>query len=341
MKTFFRLLFILGFCCFLSSCSNKLQFPQNGLSIGFYNVENLFDTIDDPRTDDKDFLPSGKNKWDTKRYNHKINQLSRVIASMDSLQAPHIIGLAEVENKHVLNDLIAASELKHVAYNIVHFESKDPRGIEVALLYQPKYFKLLTEKEMKIKMNQCSGEMRFVLYAKGIVATQDTLHIFVNHWKSRSGGAKETEAKRIRYADFLREKADSLFLIDPNANIIICGDLNDNPTDKSIVEHLKALPANQPIESQNLYNLSYVPFLKGLGTLYYQSWDFFDQIIVSSNLLQASKKTLRCSEIMVIKHPWMLYTYKGEQRPNRTFSGGKYYGGFSDHLPVMIRLTIE
>ncbi|MDR0970070.1 MAG: hypothetical protein LBM67_05995 [Lentimicrobiaceae bacterium] len=341
MKTFFQLLFIFCFCCFFGSCCNKLQFPQNGLTIGFYNVENLFDTIDDPHTDDKDFLPSGKNQWNTARYNHKINQLSRVIASMDSTSPPHIIGLAEIENKHVLNDLVATTELKSAAYDIVHFDSKDPRGIEVALLYQPKYFKLLTEKEMKVKMNAHSGEMRFVLYVKGIVAKEDTLHIFVNHWKSRSGGAKETEPKRIRYADFLREKADSLFRIDPNANIVICGDLNDNPTDISIVEHLKALPANRTIEAQNLYNLSFIPFSEGAGTLYYQNWDFFDQIIVSSNLLKKQAKSLCSSEITTIRHPWMLYTYKGKNRPNRTFSGGKYYGGFSDHLPVMIRLAYE
>lgn len=321
------------------SCSSKLQFPKEGLTLGFYNLENLFDTIDDPKTDDKDWLPEGKSKWDSERYNHKMNQMAKVIASMDTLSFPHILGLSEVENATVLDDLISNPQLKKANYSSIHFEGKDPRGIEVAMIYRSKFFKPVLKKELKVRMKETSAEMRYVLYVKGVTALDDTLHIFVNHWTSRFGGREQTNKKRLKYGQTLKSISDSLFRADSNANIIICGDLNDNPTDKSILEGLQTLVPSDKIEDLKLYNLSAIPFTQGKGSLYYDGWEFYDQIIVSSNLLKKNADNLKTSDIQIVKHPWMLFKYKKEFRPNRTISGNKYFGGYSDHLPVMIRLT--
>lgn len=181
--------------------------------------------------------------------------------------------------------------------------------------------------------------MRFVLYVKGVTALDDTLHVLVNHWTSRYGGREQTDAKRLKYGQILKSFADSLFRADSKANIIICGDLNDNPTDKSILDGLQAFAPSDEIEDLKLYNLSAIPFSQGNGSLYYDGWEFYDQMIVSSNLLKKGSNNLKTGTIKVVKHPWMLFKYKNDFRPNRTLSGNKYFGGYSDHLPVMIRLT--
>lgn len=321
----------------LSGCHNgvqKLKTPNNGFVIGFYNIENLFDTINDPSINDEEFLPQSKVSWNTARYKSKLENISRVIAAMDTNSFPHVLGLAEVENKQVLDDLIAQKTLRAADYSIIHFADSDPRGIEVAALYRAAFFKPVVQKTFQPVTN---GKVnRHILYLKGLTATEDTLHIFVNHWTSRYGGLEETKPARMGTAIFLKNITDSLFLVNPAANIIIVGDLNDNPEDESLVVGLDAKwPQN--IEPLALYNLSLEPHSKGEGTLYYKSWDFFDQVIVSSSLLGAGP--LHVSPIEIVKKDWMLFKPReGDARPNRTMSGGKYYGGFSDHLPVVVRV---
>ncbi|MCC7318703.1 MAG: hypothetical protein IT219_09225 [Bacteroidales bacterium] len=322
----------------LSGCHNgvqKLKTPSNGFVVGFYNIENLFDTVNDPSINDEEFLPQSKVSWNTARYDSKLENISRVIAAMDTTSFPHVLGLAEVENKQVLDDLIARKTLHSANYSIIHFADSDPRGIEVAALYRPDFFKPIVLKTFQPVTN--GKAYRHILYLKGVNATDDTLHVFINHWTSRYGGLEETKPARMGTAVFLKNITDSLFVVNPTANIIIVGDLNDNPEDESLILGLNAeWPQN--IQPKTLYNLSLEPHSKGVGTLYYKGWDFFDQVIVSSPLL--GEGSLRVSPIEIVKKDWMLFHPKeGDARPNRTMSGGKYYGGFSDHLPVVVRLV--
>jgi hypothetical protein len=324
-----------------SSCQNafqKLSQPANGFTIAFYNVENLFDTINDPTINDEEYLPESKVAWNTERYMNKLDNLGKVIAAMDTLDFPHVLGLSEVENEAVLKDLIQNSHVKKANYKIVHIEGSDPRGIEVAMIYRPEFFNPFHKQALNFSLNN-GREQRHILYVKGTIASGDTLHVFVNHWTSRFGGKEETIPARTGTAAFLRTVVDSLFAVNPNSKIIIGGDFNDNPDDPSMFSFLKAYAPNDEIRPLSLYNLAMEPYLLGEGTLYYQGWDFFDQVVVSSALLAPFDGNLKSGPIEVIKKDWMLFQPRdGEARPNRTASGGRYYGGFSDHLPVLIRL---
>ena len=326
-----------------SSCQQRMQqlsMPKEGLTFAFYNVENLFDTINDPTINDEEFLPDGKNNWDTKKYKHKLAQMARVIAAMDTMSYPDMLGLAEVENKQVLEDLVKQPAIKAANYQIIHLSDDDPRGIEVAMLYRKEFFRPASVKAIQIVNDSITSPLRHILYVKGTVATGDTLHLFVNHWASRYGGEEATKGRRWASGKTIRSIADSLFAINRNSNLIIAGDLNDNPTDPSLVSFMQAKNPYDGIGTGDLYNLSLKPYSNGEGTLYYKSWDLFDQVIVSSNLLKPNTGKLQVSDLIIIKKPWMLFQPKeGDARPNRTLSGSRYFGGYSDHLPVMVRLT--
>jgi hypothetical protein len=328
----------------MSACqprTGKLMTARDGWTVGFYNVENLFDTIDAPGKNDADFLPNAKVAWNTERYYHKLNQIGRVIASMDTLDFPHVLGLCEVENIHVLDDLIVNPWIKKARYEIIHAESSDNRGIETAILFRPDYFKPVYHRPVQvIKDNGRQVTYRHIMYVKGIVSTRDTLHIFVNHWTSRFGGREKTQEARNFTANVLKTITDSILFAHPDASIVIVGDFNDNPEDESLSLYLGANnPQSSPVEASKLYNLAFAPRSRGEGTLYYQGWDMFDQIIVSSALLQQKKNQLNTTDMEIVAKHWMLFQGSGGvARPNRTMSGGRYFGGFSDHLPVLVRL---
>jgi len=322
-----------------ASCARK---PIQTISFAFYNVENLFDTIDDPHIRDNSHLPDSKVPWNTERYQHKLDNLAKVISSVDTTGFPTLFGLCEVENADVVFDLVNHSDLVKASYSFLHKDSPDERGIDVAMLFQSKYYTPVETNYIKLIFPwDPTNNTRDILYSKGIVGKNDTLHIFINHWVSRWGGQEKTEPSRRFIGKTLKHITDSIFNLQPDANIIIAGDLNDNPTDLSISEDLGALAVSKPIKDQTLYNLSHNLYVDGQGSLYYRSWDMFDQIIVSSSLLAGNSGFRATSEKQtVIKHDWMLYhPKKGVARPSRTSSGGKYFGGYSDHLPVFIRLS--
>lgn len=333
--TLLSLVVIIGF---LSSCSQKKKQP---VSFAFYNVENLFDTIDDPTISDERYLPESEIPWNNERYQHKLDNLTKVMSSVDSSGFPTIFGLCEVENIYVLQDLVNHPVVKKANYQILHKNSPDERGIDVALLYQKEFYTPVETKYIRIRFPfDTANKTRDILYSKGFVEGSDTLHIFINHWTSRWGGQEATEANRQFIGETLKIKTDSILKAQPKASIIIAGDLNDNPTDISVKEKLGALPVTKPIIKTSLYNLSLSLFNMGEGTLYYKSWDMFDQIIVSGNMLEG-RGGIKVETIdqVIIKHDWMLYQPKeGPARPSRT-AAGRYYGGYSDHLPVFIRMT--
>jgi len=305
----------------------------------FYNVENLFDTRDDSATSDNDFTPAGALHWTNGRLNEKLNRISKVVIAAGEWQPPVIIGLCEIENRQVLNNLVLNTPLSRFNYEIIHFDSPDERGIDVALLYDSRKVRVAGSSVIPVSNGRLIT--RDILHVKSIIES-DTCHIFVNHWPSRSSGQLETDSYRMRAAMILRNAVDSLFRINLTAKIIIMGDFNDDPGEESIVKGLMASSTSEICMPGKLCNLSVSPQKSPVkGTLKYQgNWNLFDQIIVSGGLLADPG-------IKVIKNSYRIFytsfmveadeTYNGV-RPNRTYLGYRYHGGFSDHLPVTIEI---
>jgi len=341
-----KIISLLTVIVFLASCQNT---TTKSFTFAFYNVENLFDTINDKGVADESYLPDSKVAWNTERYHDKLENMSKVMKSLDSTDLPALFGICEVENLGVVEDLIKHPNLNKAGYKIIHKNSPDERGIDVALLYNPKVFKPITnifiKPDLWIITDSTTEEVktRDILYSKGVINNHDTLHVFINHWVSRWGGQEQTEPHRIKIAQTIKNITDSILSITPDANIIIAGDLNDNPTDISVYNHLVAKePVIDPTE-KTLYNLSINQFNDGKGSLYYKSWDMFDQIIVSTSLLTGNNSMMVSSpDQRVFKEDWMLFFPKnGPARPSRTSSGSRYYGGYSDHLPVMVQINVS
>jgi predicted extracellular nuclease len=329
---------ILFFIC-LSVCG------QNNFRVLFYNVENLFDTADNPHKNDEEFLPDGRRHWSQKRYYTKINNLAKVIGSAGEWDTPAVIGLCEVENEKTVSDMVKNSPLKKSDYRFVITNSPDRRGINVALLYQRDRFKYLGHQSYAIRFPYNKRKAtRDILHVTGRVLSRDTVDVFVCHFPSRRGGEKESEPDRIYAASVLRSKADSLRRIRRNANIIIMGDFNDEPSNKSIARTLNALPVSQKPEAKKLYNL-FRHFEKKTGSYKYQGkWNMLDQIIVSGNLISggSSFKVLPYTAT-IFSRKFMLTDdkTKGGKRPRKTFHGMKYESGYSDHLPVYVDFKVE
>jgi hypothetical protein len=334
------LVLVASFLFTFTNCSRK----TTAISFAFYNVENLFDTINDPNINDEDFLPTDDNPWNTERYNHKLEQLSKIMSDIDPTGFPSLFGLCEVENRWVVEKLISTPVMQKAGYNIIHKDSPDERGIDVALLYQPNKFKPLKSRFIPVVVPENPhNKTRDILYSKGLVNAHDTLHVFVNHWVSRWGGQAETEPSREYIASLIKTITDSIMKVNPDANILIAGDLNDNPTDPSMTNQLQAREVVPNPAPKTLYNLSLAIYKNGEGSLYYKTWDMFDQIIVSTAMLTGDGGIkVNADKQTVIKHDYLLFKPKnGEARPSRTASGKKYFGGFSDHLPVYLEMTTK
>jgi endonuclease/exonuclease/phosphatase family metal-dependent hydrolase len=320
---------------------------QTNFRVMFYNVENLFDTIDDPEKDDGDFLPDGVMRWTQGRYRNKLNNIAKVITSAGEWETPALVGLCEVENEKVINDLIKFSPLRKMNYRFVITDSPDPRGIDVALLYQRDKFKYLEHNSYTIKFPHNPDRLtRNILHVSGQVSSQDTLDVFVCHFPSRRGGEKESEPDRMYVASVVKAKSDSLMQIRKNACIVIMGDFNDEPSNRSLLQTLNAQPVSKNISGKGLYNLfSGFEKRKNTGSYKFQrQWNILDQIIVSGNLIEGS-----CS-IMVHPHTASIF-YRdfmliddgtnGGKRPKKTYHGRRYEGGYSDHFPVIADFTIS
>lgn len=308
----------------------------------FYNVENFYDTQNDPKTNDDEFTPAGKVPWTEERLETKIKHIGQVISDIANPAMPDLIGFAEVENQQVLEMLTSSAGLSKAKYSIVHYDSPDERGIDVALLYNPATFKVISSEPLHVTLPD-NDLTRDILYIKGKLNSGEILHVFINHWPSRREGSEISAEKRMDAAKVLRAKLDAIQKLEKSPDILILGDFNDEPSDNSITEGLKALSPDQPVSKQNIYSLLYPEFKKGEGSLYYKDWDLFDQIIVSGNLL-STKKGLRTSvsDAGIFKAEYLLFkSNTGESRPNRTMSGNKYFGGYSDHLPVYVKFKLN
>lgn len=338
---FFSFLFFLGSETFSQDKTFKIG------CIAFYNIENLFDTIDDSTINDEEFLPDGANRWNSKKYNEKIKNISEVIAQIGNEYisgGPAIIGLSEIENRSVLIDLINSPALKASGYDIVHFDGPDRRGVDVALLYQTKHFKVTGSYSARLTIpGKDDFFSRDQLVVSGLF-DGEPLHLIVNHWPSRRGGEKRSAPLRNAAATLSKNLADSLIVLEPNAKIIIMGDLNDNPNDASLIKYLKAKPDTAGLTYGQLFNPMYKMFVKdGIGSLAYRdNWSLFDQMIISAPLVIGDRSTYKFLKIKVYNKPFLTQkegAFAGY--PFRSFVGNNYMGGYSDHFPVYMFLVRE
>jgi len=307
----------------------------------FYNVENLYDTKNDPKINDEEFTPTAKVPWTEDRLETKINHIGQVLTDITKPAMPDLVGFAEIENQQVLEMLTNSASLSKTKYSIVHYDSPDERGMDVAMLYNPSTFNVISSEPLNVVLPG-NDRTRDILYVKGKLISGEILHVFINHWPSRREGSELSEPKRMVAARVLRAKLDEIQKLEKSPNILILGDFNDEPSDNSITQGLKALNPDQAISNNTLYSLLYPQFKKGEGSLYYKDWDLFDQIIVSGNMLM-KQKGLHASlqDANIFSAEYLLFKDKsGEARPNRTM-GAKYFGGYSDHLPVYVTFSLN
>jgi hypothetical protein len=353
-------LFCLFFISFLSAQSKK----YNIHTVAFYNFENLFDTINDPATNDDEWTPNGAQNWTNEKYQQKLQNLARVLSEIgtpDNTNAPALIGGSEIENRGVLEDLIKQPKLLNYNYGIIHFDSPDKRGIDVALLYQKKHFKpvsfsniplliyknqtVLKEEKQEIdddaepKVQNNRVFTRDQLLITGFLDGEE-LSIIVNHWPSRSGGEKASGKYREAAGALNRKIIDSLQQINPNAKVITMGDLNDGPYNKSVKIALGAKAKKAEVQPFGIFNPFEEMYNRGQGTLAFRdSWDIFDQIMVTESLIKPDFSSFNFWKAGIFNKPYLIQ------------DSGKYKGyplrhtltevGYSDHFPVYIYLIKE
>ena len=358
------------FLFFVTAKSNAQIKAFSIHTVAFYNFENLFDTINDPITNDEEWTPTGDQHWNSKKYRQKLENLARVLSEIgtsENSNSPTFIGGVEIENRNVLEDLVKQPKLIDKDYGIVHFDSPDKRGIDVALLYQKKQFQptsfiniplyvyresqpikvektessenLETEDVIEISSKNYRVYTRDQLLVTGFLNGEE-IHIIVNHWPSRAGGEKKSSPFRESAGALNRKIIDSLQRINPNAKIITMGDLNDSPFNKSVKKALGAKGKIQEVKPFDIYNPFEEMANKGLGTIAFRdAWDIFDQILISESLLQKDYKTYQYWKAGIYNKPFLIQ------------KSGKYKGyplrhslteiGFSDHFPVYIYLIKE
>ena len=324
---------------------NAQQKRYQTFGVGFYNLENLFDTINNNGKYDLEFSPEGSRKWDGKKYWSKIKNMSYSISQMTTKgtpMGPAVLGVSEIENITVLQDLVKADAIKDWNLQIVHHDSPDARGVDVGLLYNPRFFRVINVTNHRLKIaDKPWFRTRDQMCVVGLLGGCRTA-IIVNHWPSRRGGDEQSSPLREAAAALTREISDSLYKVDPNMGIIVLGDLNDDPYNKSCSEVLGAVKKAKDTKEFGFFNPFWEKYDKGIGSYIYRgNWDLFDQIIVNKNLLDG-KNGLKFRNAEVLNKSFLLQSdgqYKGY--PHRTFSGGAWTNGYSDHLPTEIFLVKE
>ena len=345
MKSVLRFGFLIVFTVSLLSLHAQDQSYKVGL-IGFYNLENLFDTLDTPDVRDTEFTPAGSKNYNTRIYQEKLQNLSRVISEMGTNLSPDgvaMLGVAEIENRSVLEDLAAQPSLADRNYQIVHYDSPDRRGIDVGLLYNPKYFTVTESRAVPLMIYQEDGETRIFTRDILLVGGEydgEKMYVMVNHWPSRRGG--EAASARLRNAGALvcKNLSDSLRAAVPEAKIVILGDLNDDPTSPSVAQVLAAQGKKNRVRKGGFYTPMREFFRKGMGSnAYRDAWSLFDQIILSDNWLSEKQEGYRFYQAYIFNPNYMVQkTGHFIGYPFRTFSGDTYLGGYSDHFPVYMAI---
>ena len=313
--------------------------------VAFYNLENLFDTINQEGVNDYEFTPEGPNAWTSSRYLEKSHNMAKVIAQIATdvtPDGPAILGVSEIENRSVLEDLVADELLKDRNYQIVHYDGPDKRGVDLGLLYNPKYFEVTNSQSRRLYIEGNDDfKTRDQLVVSGIF-DGEPMHFIVVHWPSRYGGEKRSRPLRNAAAQLSRSIIDSLLTIDPQAKVVLMGDYNDDPNNESVAKYLNATRKTR-LKKGQLYNPFEEMFREGIGSLAYRdNWNMFDQHVITPAWLEKDYSTYRFHKAVVFQKPWMKQKegqYKGY--PHRTFAGGRYLGGYSDHLPTYLLIIKE
>ncbi len=343
-KNYISFLFFLFFIIQNPHCQNSTYKIR---TIAFYNVENLFDTINNPETYDDDYTRKGKNSYTSDAYWKKIYNTGKVISNIGyetSKNSPVIIGLAEIENRAVLEDLVHSKPLKNNNYKILHFDSPDIRGIDVALLFQEKYFTPLSHNNFEVKLWDEEGKRIFtrdILLVNGLLEN-DLIHIIVNHWPSRRGGQKRSNSKRVKAAYITQQIIEEIRLENTNAKIIVMGDFNDDPIDDSLKKGLLSVEKYLNMNQDLLFNPMEKMYKQGLNTLGYRDGiNLFDQILMSADCIAINKNydTYKFYKAGIY-NPSYIITQKGKYKgyPFRSFQNNHFSGGYSDHFPVYVYL---
>lgn len=338
MKLFPEILLGFAACLTASVCE-----AQQTLRVMEYNVENLFDCRHDSLKNDSEYLPHSVRGWSWKRYHEKLNRIAKVILAAGREQVPDLVGLCEVENAYCLDGQVKYSPLRDAAYRYVMTDSPDERGIDVALLYQPSSFRLISDQHIRIPSYKIGRKpTRDILHVTGRVVSGDTLDVFICHMPSRSGGEKQSEPYRLLTARVLRHAADSVMKIRQTPYLIIIGDFNDYPESRSVCRTLGAGKPEKDIDSYRLYNL-----MNGRqgGTYRYRGeWGILDQLILNGTFLNhTGNLTTEYNRARILTFPFLLEEDEnyGGDKPFRTYNGMKYHGGYSDHLPVCVDIDIK
>jgi len=334
------------FCVIFSVSYAQEKVAYKVACVGFYNLENLFDIYDDPKTNDAEYLPDGANLWDSTKYANKLNNMSTVIADLGKDVSPDgcaMIGVCEIENRGVLEDLVAMPQIKDRKYQIVHYDSPDVRGVDVGFLYQEKYFKLKNSASYHLTFaNDPTYFTRDQLIVTGEMDGED-VSVIVGHWPSRRGGQQKSEPRRIEAAQLARRIIDSLLTANPSAKIILMGDLNDDPVNKSVSDYIRAKGQISKVKTGDMYNTMYGHYKNGNGTLAWNdAWNLFDQIIVSESFVSTDASTYVFHSAHVYNKDYIKQkegNYAGY--PKRTHAGGVYLNGYSDHFPTYIVIKKE
>ncbi len=342
-----------AYLCFLifaeyGFAQEKRDFNIN--TIAFYNVENLFDTENHPFTFDDDRTPEGKDVWTEEKYRDKLKNISKVLSEIGkdaTGTSPTIIGLCEVENRRVLEDLLNEEALINFNYGIVHYDSPDRRGIDVALIYKKSIFKLTNSQSRRLMIYDFVDQEKRVYTRDQLVVSGlldgEKVYFMVNHWPSRSGGEARSSYKREKAASLNQKIIDSLFQVDPYAKIISMGDFNDDPTNRSLKEILKTKASPEETALREIYNPMEKMLKQGLGTLAYRDgWNLFDQIMLTGGFLQKDYSEYQFYKAGIFNKNY-LHTPSGQYKgyPFRSYGYGGYVGGYSDHFPVYIYLIKE
>jgi predicted extracellular nuclease len=310
------------------------QATSGDIRIMFNNVENAFDVINDPLTEDDEFLPGGLRRWTHTRYEKKISSIYKAIVAAGEWSPPEIVGFCEIENRKVLEDLVYGTYLSKYNYGIVHEESPDRRGIDVCLIYRKDIVRLAGYEYLRPHVEAFAS--RSILYAR-FATDSDTIHLFINHWPSRKGGVLAAEDMRLSVARMVKEKTDSLLgSTHGKARVILTGDFNSTPDDQEIHLLLEAKSGNNMMINLSASKSGFEGTYKYMG-----SWEMIDQMIVSKNLLESPQGfytdknsfSVLNNEFLLVKDP----NYPG-MMPFSTYRGYRYQGGFSDHLPVILTL---
>jgi endonuclease/exonuclease/phosphatase family metal-dependent hydrolase len=331
----------------LIMAGHQLISPKEETSVAtmaFYNVENLFDTVDDTLTRDDDYTPQGKLRYTEEDYNRKLKNIARVLAGIGrpgDPDGPELIGLAEVENRQVLDDLCKEAAIEKMDLQVIHEDSEDHRGIDVALIYKDADFLPLSYTYHPVRLWDHKGrsiKTRDVLHVHGILFGEE-VHLIVNHWPSRRGGAVNSSPRREKAAYVNRQIIEGIIRENEKARIVVMGDFNDDPTDKSIYQVLKGNEQENSWES-GLVNPMETMYARGWNSMVYRDrLHLFDQILLSRSLLKSTDSDWTFHRIGIFK-PAFLTSSKGRYQgyPRRSFSNGKFNGGFSDHFPVYLQL---